>query len=110
MANQGAMAHEDTIQPSLRCVAISASKFPRLLDVSLFSTFTPSYIYLALLNRVIGSHQTLPSLAMSDSEKVPHFGTVFLSEETLHLLRSARIQLSRTASELQATLSRLATR
>ena len=32
MANQGAMAHEDTIQPSLRCVPISASKFPRLLQ------------------------------------------------------------------------------
>lgn len=32
MANQAAMAHEDKIQPSLRCVAISASKFPRLLD------------------------------------------------------------------------------
>jgi len=31
MANQAAMAHEDTIQPSLRCVAISSSKFPRLL-------------------------------------------------------------------------------
>lgn len=26
------MAHEDTIQPSLRCVPISASKFPRLLQ------------------------------------------------------------------------------
>ena len=35
MANQGAMAHEDTIQPSLRCVPISASKFPRLLEVSI---------------------------------------------------------------------------
>lgn len=35
MANQAAMAHEDTIQPSLRCVPISASKFPRLLTVSL---------------------------------------------------------------------------
>ena len=34
MANQGAMAHEDTLVPSLRCVPISASKFPRLLDVS----------------------------------------------------------------------------
>ena len=34
MVNQAASAHEDTIQPSLRCVAISASKFPRLLDVS----------------------------------------------------------------------------
>ena len=35
MVNQGAMAHEDTLVPSLRCVAVSASKFPRLLDVSL---------------------------------------------------------------------------
>ena len=34
MANQGVAAHEDTIVPSLRCVPISASKFPRLLDVS----------------------------------------------------------------------------
>lgn len=34
MAAQGAMAHEDTLVPSLRCVPISASKFPRLLDVS----------------------------------------------------------------------------
>lgn len=32
MANQGACAHEDTIQPSLRCVPISAAKFPRLLS------------------------------------------------------------------------------
>ena len=34
MASQGAAAHEDTIVPSLRCVAISDSKYPRLLDVS----------------------------------------------------------------------------
>ena len=34
MASQGAMAHEDTLVPSLRCVPISNSKFPRLLDVS----------------------------------------------------------------------------
>ena len=34
MANQGAMGHEDTRVPSLRCVPISDSKFPRLLDVS----------------------------------------------------------------------------
>lgn len=32
MAAQGAMAHCDTVVPSLRCVPISASKFPRLLD------------------------------------------------------------------------------
>lgn len=32
MAAQGAAAHEDTLVPSLRCVPISASKFPRLLD------------------------------------------------------------------------------
>lgn len=62
------------------------------------------------LNRVIGSHQTLPSSAMSDSEKVPLSGTVSSSEETLHPLRSAKIQLSRTASESQATLNRLVTR
>jgi len=43
MANQGAMAHEDTIQPSLRCVPISASKFPRLLDVSLTLIATNSF-------------------------------------------------------------------
>ena len=57
MANQGAMAHEDTIQPSLRCVPISASKFPRLLDVSLTDLlFTFYFAY----NRVIGLLQTLP--------------------------------------------------
>ena len=32
MANQGAMGHEDTRVPSLRCVPISAAKFPKLLD------------------------------------------------------------------------------
>ena len=36
MASQGAMAHEDTIVPSLRCVPISDGKFPKLLDVSVF--------------------------------------------------------------------------
>ena len=34
MASQGVSAHEDTLVPSLRCVPISNSKFPRLLDVS----------------------------------------------------------------------------
>ena len=34
MAAQGASAHEDTMQPSLRCVPISDSKYPKLLDVS----------------------------------------------------------------------------
>ena len=34
MVNQGAAGHEDTLVPSLRCVPISNSKFPRLLDVS----------------------------------------------------------------------------
>lgn len=29
MALQGASAHEDTMQPSLRCVPISNSKYPR---------------------------------------------------------------------------------
>ena len=32
--NQENLAHEDTLVPSLRCVPISATKFPRLLDVS----------------------------------------------------------------------------
>lgn len=32
MANQGVMGHEDVRVPSLRCVPISAGKFPRLLD------------------------------------------------------------------------------
>jgi carbonic anhydrase/acetyltransferase-like protein (isoleucine patch superfamily) len=32
MASQGAMGHEDTRVPSLRCVPISDSKYPRLLD------------------------------------------------------------------------------
>jgi hypothetical protein len=57
MANQGAMAHEDTIQPSLRCVPISASKFPRLLDVSLTDLLFTFYF---AFNRVIGLLQTLP--------------------------------------------------
>ncbi len=56
MANQGAMAHEDTAQPSLRCVPISASKFPRLLDVSITTLFTIYFTYY----RVIGLLQTLP--------------------------------------------------
>lgn len=34
LAFQGASAHEDKIVPSLRCVPISASKYPKLLDVS----------------------------------------------------------------------------
>lgn len=34
LAMQGASAHEDRIVPSLRCVPISASKYPKLLDVS----------------------------------------------------------------------------
>lgn len=32
MALQGEAAHCDTMQPSLRCVAISSSKYPRALD------------------------------------------------------------------------------
>ena len=36
MVNQGAGGHEDTLVPSLRCVPISNSKFPRLLDVSVY--------------------------------------------------------------------------
>lgn len=35
MSMQGASAHEDTIVPSLRCVPTSASKYPKLLDVSI---------------------------------------------------------------------------
>ena len=56
MANQGAMAHEDTLVPSLRCVPVSASKFPRLLDVSLTSdnnTFYSepmSHLYVSLFS------------------------------------------------------------
>ena len=34
MAAQGACGHQDTMQPSLRCVPISDSKYPKLLDVS----------------------------------------------------------------------------
>lgn len=30
---QGQMGHEDTLVPSLRCIPISDSKYPRLLDV-----------------------------------------------------------------------------
>jgi len=32
MAMQGEMGHEDTLQPSLRCVPISNNKYPRSLD------------------------------------------------------------------------------
>ena len=46
MANQGAMAHEDTIQPSLRCVPTSAAKFPRLLSVSP-NPFSPHSLYIS---------------------------------------------------------------
>ena len=38
MVAQGASAAEDTMQPSLRCVPISDSKYPKLLDVSRIST------------------------------------------------------------------------
>jgi hypothetical protein len=40
MALQGASAHEDTLVPSLRCVAISETKYPKLLDVSPKYTFS----------------------------------------------------------------------
>ena len=43
MASQGAMGHEDTRVPSLRCVPISDSKYPRLLDVS------PTFLYFSHL-------------------------------------------------------------
>jgi hypothetical protein len=33
MGMQGASAHEDSLVPSLRCVPVSESKYPRLLDV-----------------------------------------------------------------------------
>lgn len=33
MAMQGVSAHEDTLVPSLRCVPVSESKYPKLLDV-----------------------------------------------------------------------------
>ena len=33
-AAQAHLGHEDTMVPSMRCVPISNSKFPRLLDVS----------------------------------------------------------------------------
>lgn len=55
MANQGAMAHEDTLQPSLRCVPISASKFPRLLSVSLSKVLIDLFLFL----RATGWHLTL---------------------------------------------------
>lgn len=32
MALQGAAAHTDTLQPSLRCVPVSSAKFPKALD------------------------------------------------------------------------------
>jgi len=33
MGLQGASAHEDSLVPSLRCVPISDSKYPKLLEV-----------------------------------------------------------------------------
>lgn len=42
IASQGAMAHEDTIVPSLRCVPISDSKYPKLLDVSPNNVLLPT--------------------------------------------------------------------
>ena len=47
MAAQGNMAHEDAPVPSLRCVPISDSKYPKLLSVSISKTisqplFSPS--------------------------------------------------------------------
>ena len=39
MAAQGASGHQDTMQPSLRCVPISDSKYPKLLDVSALQEF-----------------------------------------------------------------------
>lgn len=35
VALQGAVGHEDRLVPSLRCVAISDSKYPKLLDVTI---------------------------------------------------------------------------
>jgi len=36
VASQGALASDDRLVPSLRCVPISDAKYPRLLDVSRF--------------------------------------------------------------------------
>lgn len=40
MAAQGNMAHEDAPVPSLRCVPISDSKYPKLLSVSISHNFS----------------------------------------------------------------------
>jgi hypothetical protein len=57
LAFQGASAHEDKIVPSLRCVPISASKYPKLLDVS----FCCLYID---VDRETGLHRTQQLLVM----------------------------------------------
>ena len=56
MASQGSLAHEDYMVPSLRCVAVSASKFPRLLDVSICSgSDSPKTISLQCAGRLGGT-------------------------------------------------------
>lgn len=42
MASQGALAHQDRLVPSLRCVPISDAKYPRLLDVRTCQYVTPA--------------------------------------------------------------------
>ena len=92
MANQGTMAHEDTIQPSLRCVPISASKFPRLLSVSLNAILNDFAMFL----RATGWHPTLRSLAMSLSAREPLSGMELSSVAILLLCPLERIRPFRT--------------
>ena len=54
MAAQGAMAHEDSMQPSLRCVPISDAKYPKLLDVSGLTTSCHSDIMNIINYSLIG--------------------------------------------------------
>ena len=50
MVAQGASAYEDTVQPSLRCVAVSDSKFPRLLDVGAIDTDIHAIVWHSITN------------------------------------------------------------
>ena len=43
-AAQAHMGHEDTMVPSMRCIPISNSKFPRLLEVSFHKLLTTLFI------------------------------------------------------------------
>ena len=74
MAAQGASAHEDTMQPSLRCVPISDSKYPKLLDVSIFDRYS-QILRVIIAYSLTGLLQTLLLLEMSRWVKALQSGT-----------------------------------